>query len=173
MALLAEELVQEWLNRKGYFTIRGLKLGVQEIDLLAIKPNGSTVECRHIEVTVSHNPISGIATLTREHQRATGRSGNSAKEKTPIELRAAVKAWFEKKYTMKRKADLKHALCPCEWTNELVVHKCKFSQEIEEMKRQGVRVIEFKDVLRELCDPKPNGFSAAGGDFALLISQNS
>lgn len=36
MALLAEELVEEWLNRNGFFTIRGIKLGVQEIDLLAI-----------------------------------------------------------------------------------------------------------------------------------------
>jgi hypothetical protein len=36
MALLAEELVEEWLNRTGYFTIRGLKLGVHEVDLLAV-----------------------------------------------------------------------------------------------------------------------------------------
>jgi hypothetical protein len=36
MALLAEEIVEEWLNRNGYFTIRGIKLGVQEIDLLAL-----------------------------------------------------------------------------------------------------------------------------------------
>lgn len=36
MALLAEEIVEEWLNRQGYFTIRGIKMGVQEIDLLAV-----------------------------------------------------------------------------------------------------------------------------------------
>ena len=27
MALLAEEVVEEWLNRQGYFTIRGIRLG--------------------------------------------------------------------------------------------------------------------------------------------------
>jgi hypothetical protein len=27
MALLAESLVDEWLNRNGYFTIRGVKHG--------------------------------------------------------------------------------------------------------------------------------------------------
>lgn len=27
MALLAEEIVEEWLNRQGYFTIRGVKVG--------------------------------------------------------------------------------------------------------------------------------------------------
>ncbi len=26
MALLAEELVEEWLNRNGFFTIRGIKV---------------------------------------------------------------------------------------------------------------------------------------------------
>ena len=37
MALLAEEVVEEWLNRKGYFTIRGAKVGVPEMDLLAVR----------------------------------------------------------------------------------------------------------------------------------------
>jgi hypothetical protein len=37
MALLAEEIVEEWLNRHGYFTICGIKMGVHEIDLLAVK----------------------------------------------------------------------------------------------------------------------------------------
>ncbi len=34
MALLAEPLVDEWLNRKGFFTLRGIKHRVREIDLL-------------------------------------------------------------------------------------------------------------------------------------------
>ena len=51
MALLAEEIVEEWLNRQGYFTIRGIKIGVQEIDMLAVRFKGEGVpECRHIEV---------------------------------------------------------------------------------------------------------------------------
>jgi len=28
MALLAESVVEEWLNRNGFFTIRGIKHGV-------------------------------------------------------------------------------------------------------------------------------------------------
>jgi hypothetical protein len=38
MSLLAEVVVEEWLNRRGYFTIRGVKLGNDEIDILAIRP---------------------------------------------------------------------------------------------------------------------------------------
>lgn len=53
MALLAEELVEEWLNRQGYFTIRGLKVGVHEIDILAVRPCPSGIECRRLEVQAS------------------------------------------------------------------------------------------------------------------------
>jgi hypothetical protein len=38
---MTEELVEEWLNRKGYFTIRGVKLCVQEMDLLAMHRNNA------------------------------------------------------------------------------------------------------------------------------------
>jgi hypothetical protein len=66
MSLLAEVVVEEWLNRQGYFTIRGVKLGNDEIDILAIRPlaNG-TIERRHIEVSVSTNPISYFSPLPR------------------------------------------------------------------------------------------------------------
>jgi hypothetical protein len=61
MALLAEQLVEEWLNCQGYFTIRGAKLGVQEIDLLAVRPMGKgKLECRQIEVQASVRPVSYI-----------------------------------------------------------------------------------------------------------------
>ena len=37
MALLAEQLVDEWLYRNGFFTLRGIKSGVHEIDLLGVR----------------------------------------------------------------------------------------------------------------------------------------
>jgi len=42
MALLAESLVEEWLNRNRFFTIRGIKHGLAEIDLLAIRHEAET-----------------------------------------------------------------------------------------------------------------------------------
>lgn len=42
MALLGESLVEEWLNREGFFTIRGVKHGVGEMDLLAKLANRKT-----------------------------------------------------------------------------------------------------------------------------------
>ena len=38
MALLAEELVEEWLNRQRFLAIRGLEFGGDETDLLTIRP---------------------------------------------------------------------------------------------------------------------------------------
>lgn len=66
MALLGEEVVEEWLNRRGYFTIRGIKLGVHEIDILAFRPkaNGNH-ESRHIEVQISTNPIAYLRSPRR------------------------------------------------------------------------------------------------------------
>ena len=50
MSLLSESVVEEWLNRAGYFTIRGMRYGVSEIDLLAVRYTLQGVEGRHIEV---------------------------------------------------------------------------------------------------------------------------
>ena len=68
MALVAETLVEEWLNRKGYFTICGIRTGHGEIDLLAAsfrEPNAL-----HVEVTVAVEPIGYIA-------------GSGVKKRTP------------------------------------------------------------------------------------------
>lgn len=82
MALLAEEIVEEWLNRQGHFTIRGIKLGVHEIDLLAIKANSGEIERRHIEVQASMRPVSYITSVSKERQKRTGKKPGSAKKRT-------------------------------------------------------------------------------------------
>ena len=56
MALLAEEIVEEWLNRQGNFTILGIKMGVPEIDLLVVNWQIKT-ECRYVEVQASMRPL--------------------------------------------------------------------------------------------------------------------
>jgi len=56
MALLAESLVDEWLNRQGFFTVRGIKHGVHEIDLLGVRPKDGGVACWP-SVTASDHPM--------------------------------------------------------------------------------------------------------------------
>ncbi len=65
MAFLAETLVDEWLNRQGYFTVRGLKDGVSEIDLLGVRRGPSGLEACHAEVQASFRPV-GLTFPLRE-----------------------------------------------------------------------------------------------------------
>jgi hypothetical protein len=126
MALLAEEIVEEWLNRQGYFTIRGIKLGVQEIDLLAVRFTVAGLECRHIEVQASIRPVSYLTKLSKDVVKATGRAAGSAKVRLDAELQVGIREWIHKKYDhlLKKKARL--ALAPGPWSRELIVNESGF-----------------------------------------------
>jgi len=173
VALLAEELVEEWLNRQGYFTIRGIKLGVDEIDLLAVRNlEDGAVECRHIEVQASINPISYFTRLPKDLQKQ-GRSATSAKKRTQEELVKGVEEWVEKKFYRKRKVDLMKQLCPKEWTSELVINVVKHDEEVEAIRSQGINVFYLKDIMRELKEEEFLVASASGADFVNLIQMGS
>ena len=84
MALIAEELVEEWLNQKKYFTIRNLKSGNNEIDLLGVKLNGkSKSQLVHVEVMDSHSPMSWICRVNLK----------SPASRSQEEIKSEVDAW--------------------------------------------------------------------------------
>jgi hypothetical protein len=173
MALLAEELVVEWLNRQGYFTIRGIKLGVDEIDLLVIRIlEDGIVECRHIEVQASMRPVSYITSVPKELQKQ-GRKVNSAKKRTKEELVKGVEEWVEKKFLKKRKVDLMQQLCLKKWTSEFVINIVRHEEEIDVIRSQGIRVFNLKDIVCELEENKFLIASASGADFVDLIQMGS
>ncbi len=62
----AEDIVNVWLNEKGYFTRRNIKVGRKEIDLLGINKEGKGV---HAEVTVSINPFTKNIAKERKQTR--------------------------------------------------------------------------------------------------------
>lgn len=169
MARLAEELVEEWLNRQGYFTIRGLKMGTAEMDLLAIKPVGPSIECRHLEVQASTNPISYICSLPKPLQKSTGMGPKSAKKRTPEQVVASVDGWIDTKYRGKGKTDVKMSLCASKWSEELVVGVVKFPDELQAIEARGIRILQLANIVRELVNPKAPGFVATGADFVNLI----
>ncbi|OHB62092.1 MAG: hypothetical protein A2167_00690 [Planctomycetes bacterium RBG_13_46_10] len=163
MALLAEELVEEWLNRNGYFTIRGIKLGVHEIDILAIKIVGSTVEARHIEVQASSNPISYLCPLSKRLQKKSGRKPQSTKPRSSKEILESVKEWVEKKYHLKRKQELRQSLYPGEWKYELVLHKVKYADEIEVVKKEGINIFSLDNIIKSMSNTKDTIIQSATG----------
>lgn len=170
MALLAEELVEEWLNRQGYFTIRGVKIGVDEIDLLAIRYDSSgKPECRHIEVQASMRPISYISRIPKNHLKE-GQAATSAATRTPDILQAGVKEWVHKKYHKPKKVDVIKNLFPSQnWKSELVVNNVKSQEELAYIEGEGITLIPLSQVIRELNENNFQIQSASGADFADLI----
>src|SRR3954453_12699595 len=107
MELLTESLVEEWLNRDGYFTIRGVKQGLGELDLLAVRPQSDGVAGWHVEVTVSFRPIGYIA---REPAADSGGRGSYVRKRTPEQVRACARDWVEAKFRSPDKARLRSEL---------------------------------------------------------------
>src|SRR6266496_383246 len=99
MALLAESLVEEWLNRDGFFTIRGVKHGVGEMDLLAVRPqsDGSVIGW-HVEVQISFRPIGYIAKLTRDILGESKRSPSSVVKRTSEQVESCARQWVQAKF---------------------------------------------------------------------------
>lgn len=171
MSLLGEEVVEEWLNRNGYFTIRGIKVGVDEIDILAIRPllDGKH-ECRHIEVQISINPISYITKVPAAIRKQTGIGPHNAKKRDVAQLTQGVHEWVEAKFNQPRKVDLRNRLCPDSWTNELVVGTVKHEDELDLLKQAGVTIHRLKDILSEMAEKSTVVKAAAGADlFDLML----
>lgn len=172
MALLAEELVEEWLNRQGYFTIRGVKIGVDEIDILSVRfMENSDIEYRHVEVQASMRPVSYISRVPKKIQKQ-GKAPNSA-SRTHDELVIGVKEWVEKKFTRPRKVKLMETLAPAKWSSELVINNVKSQKEVQMIREHGITVIQLSDVLAELRECEFKIKSAAGADFVDLVSMGA
>jgi hypothetical protein len=170
MSLLAEEVVEEWLNRDGFFTIHGAKVGVYEIDILAIRPlAGGGHQCRHVEVQASINPISYITKVPAAVRKQTGIAPHNAKKRELPLLRKGVQEWVGAKFDLPEKVDLRTHLCPEAWTKELVVGNVKYEVELSLLKEAGVTIHRLKDILEDMVGKRGIVRSAAGADLYDLM----
>jgi hypothetical protein len=171
MALLAEEIVEEWLNRQGYFTIRGVKVGVHEIDLLAVRCTATGLECRHIEVQASVRPVSYLTRVPKAVQKETGRAAGSARLREEQELRQGVREWIQKKYDHPEKKRVRERLAPGRpWSRELVVHRLKYEVERTMVVDAGVTVWDLSDVVADLQRGNALLQGAAGAHLVELVA---
>ncbi len=161
MALLAEEIVEEWLNRHGFFTIRGARTGASEIDILAVRPSTNGNECRHLEVQASSNPISFLTPATKAARKG-GLGAYSPKARTAEFMRACVDEWCEKKYLSPKTASLRAQLAPGPWQLELVVHRIKHPEELEFVRERGILIHRLDEIVEDLL-AGPHLLSAAAG----------
>jgi hypothetical protein len=158
MALLDEQLVEEWLNRQNFFTMRGIKSGVDEIDLLAIRPDSNGLECWHVEVQISYRPVGYIGGDT------------NARKRSDKELLDGVAHWVNKKFTSPKKVNCRNKIIPnANWRKFLVHAVLKDPTELKIMEDLGVELILYKRILDELClDKKGKSSSAASGIVEML-----
>ncbi|MBU9710509.1 hypothetical protein [Evansella tamaricis] len=175
MALQAETLVEEWFNRNGYFTIRGVKDKIDEVDILAIKNLGqSNWDCVHCEVQVGIRPVTYISRLTSELVTELGvKSSSSAKLRTDEQISTCVKQWVENKYTAQKKQRIRGQFFPNSTWRYVFVHgNVKDPKELEYIRLEGVSLLPFKQLLNELCT-KQTHFDFAGssaGDLVEIIN---
>ena len=171
MALLAESLVEEWLNREGFFTIRGVRHGVREMDLIAVRPDPSRVIGWHVEVQVSFRPVGYICKLTDEIAARSGRKKTSAKERTENELHQCAAEWVHAKFNSKAKQQVRQHLWPgLTWLPYFVCAEVKDDREVEIIRKMNIHVIPFHKILYDLCLSERARFSgSAGGDLAEIV----
>lgn len=162
MAMLDEELVEQWLNQQGFFTMRGVKCGVDEIDLLALRYNDKKIELLHVEVQVSFRPIGYIG------------GDKSAKRRTDDEIRIGVKQWVEKKFTSERKVDRRKKIVPSnDWSFVLVCAELKDEKELHYMRDMGVKVVRYKDVLKEVMGTAEHQTSSIANNIIEILKYTS
>ena len=172
MSLLAESLVEEWLNRAGYFTIRGARFGVSEMDLLAVRQGPSGLEARHIEAQVSTNPISYISPLTDAQAKQFGKAKTSAWERPNEILKIAVTAWVEKKFLAPNKVTARNKAWPgLTWSLEFVHGSVRHPEELDLIRAHGIKTHTFYSVLASLCnDAALTHKGGAGTDIAEMLA---
>jgi hypothetical protein len=171
MALIAEQLVEEWLNRDGFFTIRGIKCGVREIDILAIKHGEDDVECRHVEVQVSFRPIGYISKLPKKLLSRPNQSRTSAKEREMKTLKLCVDDWVNGKFCNKKILNVRKKLWPSgKWKRFFVYGIVKYVKEIELIQKHDIETLPFIDILEEVAEREIGGISCnPAGDIGELL----
>jgi hypothetical protein len=172
MALLAEQVVEEWLSRQGYFTIRGIKLGYDELDLLAIKklPNGNW-DNFHIEVQVSIRPISYISDLTTSRQKEFDINGSkNATKRTDQQLEKSVGDWIEKKFNSIKKNEIRKELSDSDdWKYLFVYGNVKDQKEIEIIKTHNIQTKFIGDIIQDLQNRQFKYTTASATDIIDLL----
>lgn len=157
MALLDEEIVEYWLNNKGFFCMRGVKLGLGEIDFLAVRPRDGAFECWHVEVQVSFRPVGYLGGDT------------SARKRSETELADGIEHYIHKKFSSSAKVAKRESLLPnADWQYKLVLAELKDEAEIELLEQGGVEVIRYSEVIAQLESAKSQVNSTAGSIVEIL-----
>ena len=118
---------------------RGIKHGLAEIDLLAIRHEAETpVIGWHVEVQVSFRPVTYIAKLTDDMARASNRLRTNASARTPDQIETCASEWVQSKFKADAKAKAREGLWPhVQWRYHLVHHESASAGSLRSFKGRG------------------------------------
>lgn len=146
MARVAETLVEEWLNRRGYFTIRSLKEGNTEYDLLAVSLRDS--DAIHVEVTSSLNPTWWIG-----KKDLSDNTLPAGKNRSKEQIAEGIKSYVNKKYRGDKASKLRDQLWPehGNWHFMFVHGKLSHAEEeLPYLKNEGIETLSLSELLGKM-----------------------
>ena len=127
-----KEVVNFWLNRKGYFTVNNLKSGNKDIGILALKfDKGTLANIMHVEVSCS---ITGFNEQSNIIDRVIDEKFNDGS------IAAAIK-----KHTKDMNGDIK--------TENIVVLNSlpkEMGEITKKLEKNGIIMFEFEDILSDV-----------------------
>ena len=158
---IIENIVNSWLNSKSYFTIQNLKLGVKEIDILAIKLGDDlkAKEAIHVEVSCSSHPVGYMG------------GSSSAKKRTSKEIEVGVKEYIEKKFNHKRIKPVVEKLIGKNYKKWFICGVMRDETTIDYFKKNGIEVFRIWDIFKEIKENQDK-FKAGARYYQLLFLDN-
>ena len=136
---LIEDVISCWLHSKGYFLIQNLKVGLKEIDILAVKLSGNKiVEKAHIEVQCSDKPICILG-----HKYVYEK-----------DVKKGIDIFMIRKFDDKKVVAFIENIIGEGYEKWLITGKQKDEKSIKEIKRRGVRVVRVWDIFEKLLQQR-------------------
>src|SRR3989344_4665719 len=156
---IIENIVANWFNSKGYFLIKNLKVGVNEIDILAVKLNNNQKvdDSIHIEVQCSSNPIGYIG------------GSSSAKKRNASGIESGVAAYIDKKFNNKKIKNVIERLIGNKYRKMFICGKLKDESTIKYFKKNGIKVMRVWQIFKEIKANKGECKTSEGNRYHQLL----
>ena len=151
--------------------MRGIRnAGVNEIDLLGVRPVSAGLEAIHVEAQISFRPVGYISKLPSADAKRMGKVRSSAVKRPPNMLKSCVEEWVQSKFCSTGKIKARDIVWPgLKWRLAFVHGVVRDMAELEMIQSYGVEVIPFSTVLLQLSKT-PTLTGAAGTDISEIVS---
>jgi len=134
----AEEIVAGCYQSLDYFVISGVRIGVKEVDLLAIKldTRGHVVERLHVEVQVSANPVGVLRT-----KAGLGKTGHNPRQ--------SAREYVAKKFLDRKVLGRVNKIFSGHPYSKVLIHgRINKPEQLDEMAKMGVKCIPIGDLVK-------------------------